>query len=136
MVAPVRQVKLARLDVSQDLRADGTRIVANLQPPSLAAIIPWEGFADLYRDALFHGGLLSVFMTNWFTAHLMHHTVGRASQNLPNGWPVNPLHFRPGNNLDSGAFRRAQAQWDKITVPMLWSANGNGSLSMSTRMMG
>ncbi len=30
--------------------------VANLQPPSLKAIIPWEGFADLYRDALFHGG--------------------------------------------------------------------------------
>ena len=57
--------------------------VANLQPPSLKAIIPWEGFADLYRDALFHGGILSVFMTNWFTAHLMHHTVGRASQQLP-----------------------------------------------------
>ena len=26
--------------------------VANLQPPSLKAIIPWEGFADIYRDAL------------------------------------------------------------------------------------
>ena len=43
--------------------------VANLQPPSLKAIIPWEGFADIYRDALFHGGILSVFMTNWVTAH-------------------------------------------------------------------
>ena len=31
---------------------------ANLQPPSLKAIIPWEGFADLYRDALYHGGML------------------------------------------------------------------------------
>ena len=50
--------------------------VANLQPPSLKAIMPWEGFADIYRDALFHGGILSVFMTNWFTAHLMHHTIG------------------------------------------------------------
>src|SRR5215471_15963432 len=47
--------------------------VANLQPPSLKAIMPWEGFADLYRDALYHGGILSVFMTNWFTAHLLHH---------------------------------------------------------------
>ena len=54
--------------------------VANLQPPSLKAIMPWEGFADIYRDALFHGGMLSVFMTNWFTAHLMHHVLGRASQ--------------------------------------------------------
>jgi putative CocE/NonD family hydrolase len=100
--------------------------VANLQPPSLAAIIPWEGFADLYRDALFHGGLLSVFMTNWFTAHLMHHTVGRASQDLPNGWQVNTLHFWLGNNLDSGAFRGAQAQWDKITVPIFSVGNWTG----------
>jgi predicted acyl esterase len=100
--------------------------VANLQPPSLAAIIPWEGFADLYRDALFHGGLLSVFMTNWFTAHLLHHTQGRASQNLPNGWQVNTLHFWLGNNLDSGAFRGAQAQWDRIAVPMLTVGNWTG----------
>ena len=57
--------------------------VANLQPPSLKAIIPWEGFADIYRDALFHGGILSVFMTNWFTAHLMHHVMGRAAQHQP-----------------------------------------------------
>src|ERR1700745_772942 len=57
--------------------------VANLQPPSLKAVIPWEGFADLYRDALFHGGILSVFMTNWVTAHLMHHVMGRAAQLNP-----------------------------------------------------
>lgn len=74
--------------------------VANLQPPSLKAIIPWEGFADLYRDALFHGGLLSLFMPNWFTAHLMHHTVGRASQNLPDAWQTNTVYFWLHNNLD------------------------------------
>ena len=100
--------------------------VANLQPPSLRAIIPWEGFADLYRDALFHGGLLSVFMTNWFTAHLMHHTVGRASQHLPDGWQTNTLWFWLHNNLDSGAFRGAQAQWDRITVPLLTVGNWTG----------
>ncbi len=100
--------------------------VANLQPPSLKAIIPWEGFADLYRDALFHGGLLSLFMPNWFTAHLMHHTVGRASQNLPDAWQVNTLYFWLHNNLDSGAFAGAQAQWDKITVPMFTVGNWSG----------
>jgi len=99
---------------------------ANQQPPSLKAIIPWEGFADLYRDALFHGGILSVFMTNWFTAHLMHHTVGRASQQIPNAWATNTLHFWLSNNLDSGAFHGAQAQWDKITVPMLSVGNWSG----------
>src|SRR5712691_390520 len=100
--------------------------VANLQPPSLKAIIPWEGFADLYRDALFHGGLLSVFMTNWFMAHMMHHLVGRASRHQPNAWQVNTLHFWLGNNLDSGAFRGAQAQWDKITVPIFSVGNWSG----------
>jgi predicted acyl esterase len=100
--------------------------VANHQPPSLKAIIPWEGFADIYRDALFHGGILSVFMTNWFTAHLMHHTLGRASQQFPNAWQTNMLHFWLSNNLDSGAFRGAQAQWDKITVPMLSVGNWSG----------
>lgn len=100
--------------------------VANLQPPSLKAIIPWEGFADIYRDALFHGGLLSVFMTNWFTAHLMHHVVGRASRDVPNAWQVNTLHFWLSNNLDTGALHGAQAQWDRITVPMLTVGNWTG----------
>ena len=100
--------------------------VANLQPPSLKAIIPWEGFADIYRDALFHGGILSVFMTNWFTAHLMHHVMGRAAQHQPDGWQTNTLWHWLHNNLDSGALRGAQAQWDKITVPMLTVGNWTG----------
>jgi predicted acyl esterase len=100
--------------------------VANLRPPSLKAIIPWEGFADLYRDALYHGGILSVFMTNWFTAHLMHHKLGRASQHLPDAWKVNTLDFWLGNNLDSGAFHGAQAQWDQITVPFFSVGNWTG----------
>ena len=100
--------------------------VANHQPPSLKAIIPWEGFADLYRDALFHGGILSVFMTNWFTAHLMHHVLGRASQHLPDAWQINTPYFWLHNNLDSGAFRGSQAQWDRITVPMFTVGNWSG----------
>jgi uncharacterized protein len=100
--------------------------VANLQPPSLAAIIPWEGFADIYRDALFHGGILNVFMTNWFTAHLLHHMLGRAARQQPDGWQVNTLHFWLRQNLDSGALAGAQAQWDRITVPMLSVGNWTG----------
>ena len=99
---------------------------ANLQPPALKAIIPWEGFADLYRDALFHGGILSLFMPNWFVAHLMHHSVGRASQHQPDAWQINTLHFWLHNSLDSGAFRGSQAQWDKITMPMFSVGNWSG----------
>jgi predicted acyl esterase len=100
--------------------------VANLQPPSLAAIIPWEGFADIYRDALYHGGILNVFMSNWFTAHLLHHMLGRAARAQPDGWQVNTLHHWLRHNLDSGALAGAQAQWDRITVPMLTVGNWTG----------
>ncbi|MGN6570775.1 MAG: CocE/NonD family hydrolase [Pseudolabrys sp.] len=100
--------------------------VANLQPPSLKAMIPWEGFADIYRDALYHGGILNVFMTNWFTAHLMHHKLGRASQSAPDRWKVNTLDLWLSNNLDSGALAGAQAQWDRITVPFLSVGNWTG----------
>src|SRR5262245_45562212 len=68
-------------------------------------------------DALFHGGLLSLFMPNWYLAHLMHH---------PNRWRSDTLQFWLSNTLDSGAFRGAQAQWDKMTVPMLSVGNWTG----------
>jgi predicted acyl esterase len=35
--------------------------VAALQPPHLAAICPWEGMVDWYRDANYHGGIPSSF---------------------------------------------------------------------------
>ena len=101
-------------------------LVANLQPPSLKAIIPWEGFADIYRDALYHGGILNVFMTNWFTAHLLHHKLGRASRHQPDGWAHNMLYRWLHNSLDSGVFRGEQAQWDRITVPLYSVGNWTG----------
>jgi putative CocE/NonD family hydrolase len=65
-------------------------------------------------------------MTNWFTAHLMHHLLGRASREHPDGWHKNTMHFWLSNNLDSGAFRGSQAQWDKITVPLFSVGNWSG----------
>lgn len=100
--------------------------VANHNPPSLKAMIPWEGAADLYRDALYHGGLLSVFMTNWFTAHLMHHTIGRASREAPDRWKTDTFWRWLHDSLDSGALKGAQAQWDKIKVPMFTAGNWTG----------
>jgi putative CocE/NonD family hydrolase len=65
-------------------------------------------------------------MTNWFTAHLIHHKLGRASQIHPDTWQKNTLQFWLSNNLDSGAFSGSQAQWDKITVPFLSVGNWTG----------
>lgn len=35
------------------------------QPSHLAAFIAWEGFNDPYRDAYYHGGILSEFTKRW-----------------------------------------------------------------------
>ncbi|MFM0673348.1 CocE/NonD family hydrolase [Paraburkholderia sediminicola] len=40
--------------------------VAALKPPHLHAICPFEGFADLYRDTVRHGGILCSFMLRWY----------------------------------------------------------------------
>jgi predicted acyl esterase len=100
--------------------------LANHQPASLKAIIPWEGFADLYRDALFHGGILSQFMTNWFVTHLSHHLLGRAYPANPDTFHANTLWRWLRHSLDSGEFRGEQAQWERITVPMLTVGNWSG----------
>ncbi len=40
---------------------------AALQPPSLSAICPWEGFTDIYRDLAFPGGVREDgFLPFWF----------------------------------------------------------------------
>src|SRR3989304_1818020 len=45
--------------------------VASLQPPHLAAMIPWEGAADWYRDMTYHGGILCTFWANWYKKQVM-----------------------------------------------------------------
>jgi putative CocE/NonD family hydrolase len=35
-------------------------LAAALNPPHLACIAPYDGLADVYRDALFHGGICSI----------------------------------------------------------------------------
>jgi putative CocE/NonD family hydrolase len=42
--------------------------VAALRPPHLAAICPWEGASDYYREFVRHGGILSTFYRDWYSA--------------------------------------------------------------------
>lgn len=54
--------------------------VAALQPPHLAAIIPWEGASDHYRDWSYHGGILSnAFIRGWYTNQLLRNQHGNGS---------------------------------------------------------
>ena len=99
--------------------------VANHRPPSLKAIIPWEGAADQYRDVLYHGGIFSAgFIVGWFTTHMAHHLIGRAYQHNPDAFQENVLWRFMRNNLDSGAFASQQADWDKIDCRCMRSATG------------
>ena len=40
--------------------------VAALHPPHLAAMIPWEGFSDFYRELSYHGGIASDMKSVWY----------------------------------------------------------------------
>jgi uncharacterized protein len=108
--------------------------VANLKPPSLRAMVPWEGRADQYRDATYHGGIFGQgFVTNWFTTHMAHHLLGRAYRNNPDAFQINFLWFLMRHSLDTGAFRPMQAQWDGIDVPFLAAGNWSGSMGQHLR---
>jgi hypothetical protein len=60
--------------------------VAPLRPPHLAAMIPWEGRADAYRDALYHGGIYCDFKARWFALQVrsVQHGVGERGARNPN----------------------------------------------------
>ncbi|KAL1897608.1 hypothetical protein Sste5346_003914 [Sporothrix stenoceras] len=58
--------------------------VAAHKPKGLAAIIPWEGMADYYRDRCRHGGILSSrFIKFWWNRQVVSNQYGRpASEGL------------------------------------------------------
>jgi len=103
--------------------------VASLQPPSLAAIVPWEGWADLYRDSVFHGGVLNQnFYGRWWTD-----VVGK--QLLEDTRADNPVAFDENlmwnfmTHRTDGAWWdevKSRAQFDQITVPLYSSGNWGG----------
>ncbi len=119
--------------------------VASLQPPHLAAMIPWEGAADWYRDMTYHGGILCTFWANWFKKQVMtvQHGLGKKGYVNPNtgelasGPETLPDEELARNRTDLGAaikshplddsyHRDRSPIWSKITVPFLSSANWGG----------
>lgn len=48
--------------------------VGSLNPPHLAAVVPWEGALDLYRDANRHGGIASNTFTSGWSANVEQYT--------------------------------------------------------------
>jgi len=61
-------------------------LVAAEHPPHLAAMCPWEGFIDVYRDLSRHGGILNRFGQAWQDAQIftVQHGVGEKGRRNPN----------------------------------------------------
>jgi len=119
--------------------------VAALQPPNLCAICAWEGAGDHYRDATYHGGIFSEFMTNWYprAALTMQHGVGSRGMRSPltGELVAGPETLLPEelmrnrsdivkcaleHPLDDQYHRDRSPDWRKVTVPMLSAANWGG----------
>ena len=107
--------------------------VANLQPPSLKAIMPWEGRADQYRDQAYHGGIFALgFMGNWWLTHTAHHLLGRPRSYNPDAFHNDMMWKYMRNDLDSDFWRVSSAQWEKIKIPV-YSVGNWGGFSMHLR---
>jgi predicted acyl esterase len=119
--------------------------VASLQPPSLVAMIAWEGAADFYRDTSHHGGILSTFWANWYDMQVkvVQHGYGKRGATNPNtgelvcGPETLPDEELEANRVDFGAeilahplddqyHRDRSPDWSKVTVPFLSAANWGG----------
>jgi predicted acyl esterase len=119
--------------------------VASLQPPHLAALCVWEGAADWYRDMTHHGGILCTFWANWFDMQVKTVQYGlgtrgptsRIDGSLVCGDETLSDRQLQQNRCDFGddilshplddEYHKARSpQWDKITQPLLSTANWGG----------
>lgn len=103
--------------------------VARLKPPALKAMIPWEGAADHYRDARYHGGLFCQgFVSQWFVTHMAHHLIGRISNTVPGDerYQDNLLRDVVGHSLDDGSYADQQADFQSLDIPFLSAGNWSG----------
>lgn len=120
--------------------------VAAQRPPHLAAIAPWEGANDTYRDVGRHGGILSnVFPTLWEEYQLIPVQNGNADshfRDMDDGAPIggpkplssdelerkrtNPLELALNNPLDNSLYRERSPRLEDIGVPVLSAGNWGG----------
>ena len=102
-------------------------LVASLRPPSLKAMVPWEGAADMYRDFGYHGGIFSFgFATNWWNNHMAHHLLGKPQGSATDAFSTPWLWEYMRNNLDGEWWRGRQAVWENIDVPLYSAGNWSG----------
>jgi predicted acyl esterase len=102
--------------------------VAGLRPPSLKALIPWEGWGDLYRDAAHHGGIgTNAWFKWWYTVRVVKRTLGEEGMAHWRDHFYPFLQYLMANNLDNAFYQGRNAEWDKIETPFLSAGNWGGA---------
>lgn len=96
--------------------------VAQLAPPHLKAMIPWEGCSDLYREFCFHGGIPETNFARFIISTLRH-------RGLTPGSTVDDLvNVQAGHPVWDGYWSERHGDLSKITVPMYvgagWATQG------------
>lgn len=100
--------------------------VAALQPPHLAAIIPWEGMVDIYREWGRQGGMYYCFTDFWW--NFRYEAQGEDDKGEFVDWRV---EFRK-REFDDEWYAERTADLRKITVPVL-SVGNWGAFHMHLR---
>jgi predicted acyl esterase len=120
--------------------------VAAMQPPHLAAICPWEGFVDYYRDSTHHGGIFANgFTTAWWPRQVLVNQYGNAGTThrdretgeRTTGGPALSEAMLKGNRadyprdllnhpLDDEWYSERTPDLSRIHVPLLSAGNWGG----------
>jgi predicted acyl esterase len=119
--------------------------VAGMHPKHLAAIIPWEGQNDRYRDSGYHGGILCQFQERWAKHQVVNVQYGRgdyAKKNPHTGESVagpvtlsdeelaknriNPYEELCKHPFDDAWHRARSADLSLVKTPLLTCANWGG----------
>ncbi|CAK7225456.1 hypothetical protein SBRCBS47491_005896 [Sporothrix bragantina] len=120
--------------------------VAARRPKGLAAIVPWEGMSDYYRDRVRHGGILSNnFIKWWWDRQVVSNQYGLAGRAARDWGPdtiegslsaeelersrADQTHDTAKYKyLDEDYYMTRQFKLEDITVPLLSVANWGGIL--------
>ena len=96
-------------------------VAASGNPPSLKAIIPWEGQSDSYREVLYHGGIPETAFTSFWIRKMR---AGANGNPLPHPMLFNLAHQRPQwmRELQQRPATTSGIDLEQITVPALIAA--------------
>ena len=143
-VQPWSSGKVGLLGISY--YAAGQWMIASMRPPHLAAILPWQGASDFYRDRVRQGGMFSSgFIRRWWPRSVLRNQHGNTecpfkdidtgerttapASLTPRQLAANRVDY-PGDilahPLDDDWYRARSPQFEDIDLPALVVANYGG----------